>query len=275
MKRVYKKNIIITGGTGLLGSYFYKKYKKKYNIIKYPFRIENHIKFKNWIKGKKIDYFIHFAAITTNKKATKNKINLINTISSKKILNSLNSFKINTLKYFLFISTSQVYGSSNQKIKENKKRLPINEYGKSKKRVEDYIIKNRQKFSFKIGIARIFNFTGPKQRKGYFVPDIVHKMNKNKLFKDLNKYRDFIHIEDIMLSINLLLRKQFILPINICSGYKINLINLCNIINTSLTNKKIFFDYKKGSNSFGCNNLLKSLGIKKFKNISKILESYL
>lgn len=275
MKQVYKKNIIITGGTGLLGSFFYKKYRKKYNIIKYPFRIENHIKFKNWIKGKKIDYFIHFAAVTTNIKETKQKINLINTISSKRILNSLNSLKIKTFKYFLFISTSHVYGPSNIKIKENKKRLPVNEYGKSKKNVEDYIIKNRNRFSFKIGIARIFNFTGPKQRKGYFVPDIVQKIKKDKLLLDLNKYRDFIHIEDIMLSINLLLKKQFTFPINICSGYKINLINLCKIINTKLTNKKIFFNYKKGSNSFGCNNLLNSLGIKKFKNINEILKSYL
>jgi len=275
LKQVYKTNIIITGGTGLLGSFFYKKYRKKYNIIKYPFRIENHIKFKNWIKGKKIDYFIHFAAVTTNNKVSKQKINLINTISSKKILNSLNSLKIKTLKYFLFISTSHVYGPSNKKIKENKKRLPVNEYGKSKKKVEDYIINNRNKFSFKIGIARIFNFTGPKQRKGYFIPDIVQKIDRNKLLQDLNKSRDFIHIEDIMVSVNLLLKKQFTFPINICSGYRINLINLCKIINTKLNNKKILFDKKKGSNSFGCNRLLNSLGIKKFKNINKILKSYL
>ena len=39
--------------------------------------------------------------------------------------------------------------------------------------------------------------------------------------------------------------------------------------------KKIFFDYKKSSNSFGCNNLLKSLGIKKFKNIHKGEDVYI
>ena len=38
----------------------------------------------------------------------------------------------------LFISSSHVYGFSNKSITENKKRIPINSYGKSKKKVEDY-----------------------------------------------------------------------------------------------------------------------------------------
>ena len=37
--------------TGFLGSYFYKKFKKKYKIFKYPHRIEN-------IKNLKIGYQI-------------------------------------------------------------------------------------------------------------------------------------------------------------------------------------------------------------------------
>ena len=50
MKKLNKKKVIITGGSGLLGNYFYNKYKKKYTIIKYPYRIEKFDKFKNWHK---------------------------------------------------------------------------------------------------------------------------------------------------------------------------------------------------------------------------------
>ena len=59
-----KLRIVITGGNGLLGSHFKKKYTNKYNIIKYPHRIENFSKFDNWVKRRKFEFFIHFAAIT-------------------------------------------------------------------------------------------------------------------------------------------------------------------------------------------------------------------
>ena len=57
MKRAFKKTLILTGGSGLLGSYFKKKFKKKYRIINYPHRIENISKFKSndeYIKSLKI-----------------------------------------------------------------------------------------------------------------------------------------------------------------------------------------------------------------------------
>ena len=41
---------------------------------------------------------------------------------------------------------------------------------------------------------------------------------------NVNQYRDFIHIDDVMESIILLIKKNFDKPINISSGKKINLI---------------------------------------------------
>ena len=121
MKKVYKKKIVVTGGNGLLGSHFRKKYKQKYIIIKYPHRIEYFKKFQNWIKNKKFNYFIHFAAITKNEsKKFKKTLNLINVKSSINIINSLNRYKIKNFNYFLFISSSHVYGYSNKKISEKK-----------------------------------------------------------------------------------------------------------------------------------------------------------
>ena len=97
------------------------------------------------------------------------------------------------MRYFLFISTSHVYGFSRKKIKEDFKTKPINEYGRSKHKVEKYIIKNRQSFNFKIGIARIFNITGSGQRKGFFVPDMYNFIKKKNYIDNINTYRDFIH----------------------------------------------------------------------------------
>ena len=271
----YKKKIVITGGSGLLGKYFYRKYKNVYKIIKYPYRIEKFKRFEKWLSKKKFNYFIHFAAITKNEsKKYKDILQLVNVKSPIKILNIINKKNIYNFSYFLFISSSHVYGYSRNKIKENKKRLPQNSYGLSKKKVEDYIINNRKKYNFKVGIARIFNSTGPKQKKGNFVPDMILKMKNINKIKNINQYRDFIHIDDVSKSIKRLIEREIEYPINISSGKKINLINACKILNDKFVKKEVLFDLKKGSDIYGDNSLLKKIGIKKFKNIYQILSAY-
>ncbi len=52
-----KKTIAITGGDGFLGSNFYKKFKNKYRIIKYPYRIQNSKKFSLWVKKNNFEIF--------------------------------------------------------------------------------------------------------------------------------------------------------------------------------------------------------------------------
>ena len=273
MKKVSKKRIVITGRTGLLGSYFYKKYKTKYKIVSYPHRVENLYHQKKWVRNKKFEYFIHFAALTKNN--NKKKFLKINTIATINLLKTLLKAKVSDLKYFLFISSSHVYGFSNKSITENKKRIPINSYGKSKKKVEDYIIKNRKKFNFKIGIARIFNFTGYKQKRGYFISDMFNAVKSKNLFFNLNANRDFVHIDDICKSIDLIIRNHFTKPINISSGRKTGLIDVVKIINKKTFNKKINFNLKKQGDIYGNNKLLNSLGKKKFKPINQIVESYI
>ncbi len=276
MKIPYKKKIILTGGNGLLGSNFKKKFSKRFKIISYPYRIEDISKFKKWLKFRKFDYFIHFASITRNEgKKYKSKIKIINFDSTQKIIETLNEKVIKHFKFFLFISSSHVYGHSPKKIKENNKRNPINEYGKSKKNVEDFIFKNRKKFYFKIGIARIFNTTGKNQKKGFFIPDMFEKIKKQSYINNINQYRDFIHIDDVLNSIKLIIMKEFTNPVNVSSGKKINLIQICRKINKFFfKNRKLYFDQKRRGDLYGNNNLLKKLGIKKFKNIDQIIRSY-
>ena len=116
MKIPYKKKIILTGGNGLLGSNFKKKFSNRFKIISYPYRIEDISKFKKWLKFRKFDYFIHFASITRNEeKKYKNKIKIINFDSTKKIIETLNEKVIKHFKFFLFISSSHVYGHSPKK----------------------------------------------------------------------------------------------------------------------------------------------------------------
>ena len=278
LKKVSKKIVLITGKKGVLGSYFHKKYKKKYRIIHLPYRLEKFDKIEKWVKNKNFHFFIHFAAITSKTNKNFNKINLINKEVPINLINLFQKKFIKNFKYFLFISSSHVYGFHKKKILESDKRKPFNKYGNSKKNVEDFIIKNKKKFYFKIGIARIFNFTSNKQNYGHFVPDMYSKIKNRKNLINLNINRDFIHIDDVTRSLELMIKKQIDEPINICSGKKINLISLTKKLNLMTFNRDLkFINSKKKNNQdiYGNNNLLKKLGIKKFKNLNIILKSFL
>ena len=278
LKKVSKKIILITGGKGVLGSYFYNKYKTKYKIISFPYRLEQINKLQEWLKKKKFHYFVHFAAITSKRKKNYNKIHLVNKIIPIKIIKLLQKSLKKEFRYFLFISTSHVYGFHKKKISEYDKRKPFNKYGRTKKAVEDFILNQKNKFYFKIGIARIFNFTSDKQNKGHFIPDVYAKIKNKENLINFNKNRDFIHIDDVAQSLELMIRKRKDKALNICSGNKINLVSLTRKLNfISLNKKLIFINSRKKINQdiYGNNSLLKKLGMKKFKNLNIILNSFL
>ena len=135
--------------------------------------------------------------------------------------------------------------------------------------MEDYIFKNKKKFNFKISVARIFNFTHQRQKKGHFVPDVINKIKKGKKIKNINCYRDFIHIDDVCTAIYKILQKNFTGPINICSGKKINLMNITKHISKKV-NKEAFIDKRRALDLFGDNSKLKLLGLDKFKLVKEI-----
>ena len=47
---------------------------------------------------------------------------------------------------------------------------------------------------------------------------------------NFNKFRDFIHVKEICRSLDLMIEKNFVGPLNIASGKKINIISLIKII---------------------------------------------
>ena len=233
----------LTGSTGVLGVQLVKKLKiKKKNL--FFGKIENFNQVNNWIKINNFDYIIHLAAIVPtsvvnrdktkaieiNYLGTKNLIKAINKISKKKIL-------------FFFASTSHVYNFKRTKIYETDQTNPISFYGKTKLKAEQYVLNNQKMYNACVG--RIFSFTSKKQNKEFIIPSILSKLKNNSkkiLFENLNHDRDFLKLDDITLFISSLLKKKLLGIYNICSGKKINLIDIIHTLNKkykkSLTIKK-------------------------------------
>ena len=74
-------------------------------------------------------------------------------------------------------------------------------------------------------------------------------------------------------SLNLMISKKYNSEINISSGRKINLVDVCKRINDLNIKKKIKYNMKKGEDIYGSNNRLKQLGLNKFKDIDQIIKS--
>ena len=141
---------LITGGSGYLGSYLATKLVNKghsvFNIdinqsdnesIKnYYFNILNESELDNFFNKNAIDVVVHNASAVP---ITKDNFNNINIRSTKLILENFVKYKIKKLVY---ISTSAVYGTPNDfPITENSQRIPIEDYGRSKKISEDECLK--------------------------------------------------------------------------------------------------------------------------------------
>lgn len=277
MKKVSKKIIAVTGSSGALGKEFIKQYKKKYKFILYKKKIENSTDFSNWLKKHTdIEIFLHFAAISTIKSSQQDakRTYLVNSHATINMLKILNKFNLDNLKYFLFPSSSHVYKPSFKALSESSKRIPANTYGKSKKKVEDFVFKNRKKIKFKIGIARIFNFYSSNHKKGFFIYDIKKKLikkNKNIYFNKINTIRDYINIKQLCEILNFLINQHIVSPVNIGSSKPLNLINLVKkIINKKIDKKLIKFDETPYPGLLSNINLLRKLGYKKRINNFKI-----
>ena len=174
-----KKIIAITGSSGVLGKYFIKKYNNyKYDIFKGD--IKNYDEVKKWIMNTKASYILHFAAKVPTYYVKKNYNNSlkVNYFGTKNLVKSILSS--NKFFWLFFASTSHVYKSSNQPLKESDLLKPISLYGKTKIKAENYLLKFYKKKNVKICIGRIFSLTDKRQSLFYLVPTLLKKIKDNK-----------------------------------------------------------------------------------------------
>ncbi len=140
--------ILITGSSGFVGSYFIKKYKKKYDIKTFSFLKDDF----NFLNCSEIDVVFHLSALVHQMGGASSneyeKINVTQTLALAK------KAKESGVKHFIFMSTVKVYGEeTNGKYTENTICNPEDDYGKSKLKAEKEL-KNLETDDFKVSIIR-------------------------------------------------------------------------------------------------------------------------
>lgn len=211
MNLLKKEQILITGGSGLIGRFLTKELlkHKKYQITIVD-KIAPSIKGIKFVKSnfsntkimlpllKKADYVFHLAAMVgvDNCRLNPKEVIKVNYKDTKKLIDLCVKSKI---KKIIFTSSSEIYGNSKElPFSENNKPSPISDYAKCKLKIEKYLKKVREKSSMKVGIVRFFNVYGPGQ-KDMVIPLFVDAASKSKpltVLGDGNQTRTFIFVED-------------------------------------------------------------------------------
>ena len=225
-----KKNILVTGGSGFIGSAIVKYLvKKKYNVVVFDNNsrgrsrrikdVNNKISF---IKGdirdkkkllsinKKINTIIHLAYINGTKFFYKKPFEILD-IAVNGYLNILEFCKIKKVQNLFLASSSEVYQNpikiptdENEMLKIPDIHNPRYSYGGGKIFSELYGLYFAKKYLKKFVIFRPHNVYGADMGNDHVIPEFIIRFKKIGKKKNFlihgtgNEVRSFIHIDDFI-----------------------------------------------------------------------------
>ncbi len=252
--------ILIAGGAGYIGSHANKILNKKgYETVVYDNLILGHRDFVKWgnfvlgdladkdslrhcFQNYQIKAVMHYCAFCS----TGEPVNNPSEFYRNNVVNTLNLLDVMVeygVKYFIFSSTSAIYGNPLQiPLTENHPQQPINIYGKSKLMVEQILKDYDKAYSIRHVCLRYFNAAGadPEGEIGEWHESEVHliplalqvaagKRDHIQIYgtdyetPDGTCIRDYIHINDLaaghLLALEYLQRGAPSDTFNLATGY--------------------------------------------------------
>jgi UDP-glucuronate decarboxylase len=254
-----KKNILVTGGAGFIGSAIAAKLASDPDnlvvivdnlytgtIKKLPKSSTGNIKFikadvndladiSSIFNAYRFDYVFHFAALVGVKRTLENPVMVLNDIIG--IRNILNLSKNTGVQRVYFSSSSEVYGEPVE-FPQNEHTTPLNSrlpYAIVKNVGEAYLRAYKQEFNLEYTIFRFFNTYGPKQSKDFVMSKFLNAAFANKditIYGDGSQTRTFCYIDDnIDACLNAFYNHQMINEVmNVGSDKEITILNLAHKI---------------------------------------------
>ncbi len=216
-----KKNILITGGAGFIGSSLaHKLAEDKENTIiivdnlltgdvkRIP-KLEN-VKFikgdvndnqviSSIFYGNHFDYVFHYAAVVGVKRTIDNPIMVLDDL--KGMRNILDLCKNTSVKRIFFSSSSEIYGEPVE-LPQHEYTTPLNSrlpYAIVKNVGEAFLKSYKQEYDLDYTIFRFFNTYGPLQSKDFVVSKFISAALKDEditIYGDGSQTRTFCFVDD-------------------------------------------------------------------------------
>lgn len=238
------KTILLTGATGFIGSALRSKIKENYNLVgvtrtvlsqedqtsdllyvdlsddRFVKKLPNHV-----------DCVIHLAQSKGYREfpESAHDIRIINVDATCKLLEWARKSGV---KQFIYASTANVYGQSDDLLTEDHPTMPNSFYGASKLSAELFLQQYQQ--FFQIDILRLFTVYGPGQN-GMLIPNIIERISTGKsilLAEKVGIYLTPIFVGDVVVVIDKLISApvtQQIRLINVCGDQVVTLREIVSI----------------------------------------------
>ena len=277
--------ILLTGGAGYIGSHVLLSIiENKHEVVVIDdlstgnknlipdnvkfvnSNINNAEKISNVLMKENFDLLLHFAGFIKVEESVQNPDKYFKNNTDNAIELFETCYKHN-LQNIIFSSTAAAYGnpSNNESIREDENLNPLNPYGESKVKTEEYLLNNKDKFNSII--LRYFNVAGadPELRSGLIANQPTHLIKilsevvvgkREKIYVYGNDYntedgtaiRDYIHVSDLasihLEAANYLLEKKISNIFNCGYGKGYSVLEVINVAK-KIYGGKIKFEYDK------------------------------
>lgn len=153
---------------------------------------------------------------------------------------------------FLFMSTSEVYGSAQAiPIPETHPLQPQSPYSASKIGAEALVRSYFHSFEMPVFVARVFNTYGPRQSTRAILPTIITQLAsgvEELMLGDLSTTRDLVYVNDTCRALIELINcdEACGIPVNICTGVETTMNDLVGMVQELMqTSTAIHVDPKR------------------------------
>lgn len=238
-------SLLITGGTGYIGSKLVQQLKRKnkfiYSVGIKELNLLNYGNILNFLKKNNIKKVIHLGWCMENSNNA-----IYSNIES--LINLIKSCEEIKIENFIFISTNNVYGiKNNGNLFVEEEILNVdknNKYGISKYIGEKLVSYTLQEKSCIVRIADVY---GPNQNHGNLIKGIISNIeNKEnlKLYGEGKRQRDYIYIDDVIRGLEFIYENNLKGIYNLGTGVGTSVKEIIDIV-LKICQNRIDLDYIK------------------------------
>lgn len=245
-KRLKGQRILVTGGSGYLGSRLAQVLEDEGALVSclsrtkaggesaYSADITDAMAVKNVMEEVKPEIVYHLAA-NISRSRDFDIFDEMMRVNAYGTLNVLSALKESGDAHFIFTSSSEVYGNTASPFSENQLPKPVSPYSLSKYTAEQIVQTYATLQGIPFTILRLFNFFGKNMPEDFFIPQMVNSLLRGEDFLMTGgaQMRDFLYIDDVSEAMVL----AAVVPearnelFNVCSGTGTRLADLAAHVN--------------------------------------------